>query len=85
MIAIVGGIGVWEALLVLFVILLLFGARRLPELGRAIGASIRAARDAVGSHDAKATEEPGELEPGKPPEDATPPEPERGRTDPRDR
>lgn len=35
------GVGPWEILLILFVVLLLFGARRLPEIGGALGKGIR--------------------------------------------
>jgi len=34
------GIGVWEILLALLVILLLFGAKKLPELSRSLGRSL---------------------------------------------
>jgi sec-independent protein translocase protein TatA len=36
-----GSIGVPEILLVLLVILILFGARRLPEIGKGLGKGIR--------------------------------------------
>ncbi|OQY26938.1 MAG: Sec-independent protein translocase TatA [Candidatus Cloacimonetes bacterium 4572_55] len=36
-----GGIGVQELLVVMLIILLLFGAKRLPEIGRAFGSGIR--------------------------------------------
>ena len=35
------GIGVWELLLILLIVLVIFGARRLPELGAGLGKSIR--------------------------------------------
>lgn len=34
-------LGPWEILLVLFVVLLFFGAKRLPEIGSALGKGIR--------------------------------------------
>jgi sec-independent protein translocase protein TatA len=37
----VGNLGMWEILLILLVVLLLFGARRLPEVGSSIGKGIR--------------------------------------------
>lgn len=38
-------IGPWELLLILFILLLLFGGKRLPELARSIGKGMRAFRD----------------------------------------
>jgi len=40
-------LGPWEILLILIVILILFGARRLPELARGLGQGINEFRDAV--------------------------------------
>ena len=42
-------LGPWEILLVLIVILVLFGAKRLPELARGLGLGINEFRDAVES------------------------------------
>ncbi|HET6616470.1 MAG TPA: twin-arginine translocase TatA/TatE family subunit [Vicinamibacteria bacterium] len=36
-----GQIGMQEIILILFILLLLFGARRLPELGQSLGKGIR--------------------------------------------
>jgi len=36
-----GGFGMWEVILVFLVILLLFGAKRLPEIGSSLGKGIR--------------------------------------------
>lgn len=36
-----GSIGMQEIILVLFILLLLFGAKRLPELGESLGKGIR--------------------------------------------
>ena len=41
--------GPWEILLILIVILILFGAKRLPELARGLGKGINEFRDAVDS------------------------------------
>ena len=40
-------IGWTEILLILFIILILFGAKRLPDIGRSIGHSIREFRKAL--------------------------------------
>ena len=36
-----GTIGMQEVILILFILLLLFGAKRLPELGQSLGTGIR--------------------------------------------
>ncbi len=36
-----GNLGVWEILMILIVVMLLFGAKRLPEMGASIGKGIR--------------------------------------------
>ena len=36
-----GSLGMQEVLLILFLLLLLFGAKRLPELGQSLGKGIR--------------------------------------------
>ena len=43
----VGGIGTSEILLIVFVLLLLFGGKKLPELMRGLGCGIRDFKDAV--------------------------------------
>lgn len=43
----VGGIGTSEFLLIVFVLLLLFGGKKLPELMRGLGRGIRDFKDAV--------------------------------------
>jgi sec-independent protein translocase protein TatA len=36
-----GSVGIWEVVLILAVLLLVFGAKRLPEIGSALGRGIR--------------------------------------------
>ncbi len=43
----IGGIGTSEILLIVFVLLLLFGGKKLPELMRGLGRGIRDFKDAV--------------------------------------
>jgi sec-independent protein translocase protein TatA len=40
--------GPWEVLIIAFLVLLLFGARKLPEIGRSLGTGMREFKDAVG-------------------------------------
>ena len=52
------GIGLPEILIFLVVVLLLFGAKRVPEIGRSMGRGMREFKDAVTGHD---DEEPPRL------------------------
>jgi sec-independent protein translocase protein TatA len=42
-----GNFGVWEILLLLLVVLLVFGPKRLPEMGRSLGRGMREFKDSV--------------------------------------
>lgn len=77
------GIGIWELVILMVVLLLVFGAKRLPEMGRSIGHGMREFKDAVTGNDEP---EKTELTPPPPaPESAAPPpapaEPERVETE----
>lgn len=52
------GIGIWEILILLLVILLVFGPRRLPEMGRSLGRGMREFKDSVTGKD---DNDPAEL------------------------
>ena len=43
----IGGLGMWEILLIFLVVLLLFGAKRLPEIGSSLGRGIREFKGSV--------------------------------------
>lgn len=45
--AFIGGLGGWEVLLILVVILIFFGAKNIPELARGLGKGIREFNDAT--------------------------------------
>jgi sec-independent protein translocase protein TatA len=56
-----GRIGVMEIILIVLAILLLFGARRLPEIGSALGKAIKEFRKAFrGGEDDKPSEKKNE-------------------------
>src|SRR6187402_1190531 len=45
------GIGIWELLIRLLVLLLVFGPKRLPEMGRQLGKGMREFKDSVSGKD----------------------------------
>ena len=53
-----GPLGIWEILAILVVILLIFGARRLPEIGSSMGKGIRTFKSALLGEDDKPSEDP---------------------------
>ena len=60
------GISIWELMILLVVLLLIFGAKRLPEMGRSLGKGMREFKDSVtGVEEAVSTTEPT---PASPPE-----------------
>ncbi len=46
-----GGLGGWEWLIILVIVIILFGGSRLAGVGSALGQSIREFREAVGGKD----------------------------------
>jgi sec-independent protein translocase protein TatA len=68
----------WELVLILLVLLLVFGAKRLPEMGRSLGRGMREFKESVTGMDERPSEPPAELPPATPSEPAhTETEPER--------
>ena len=48
------GLQLWEVFLVLLVVLLVFGPKRLPEMGRSLGRGMREFKDSVTGKDESA-------------------------------
>jgi sec-independent protein translocase protein TatA len=62
-------VGVPELLIVLFIVLLLFGTKRLPGLGRQLGGGLREFKDAIrGKDSGDDDDERADGEPAAPPE-----------------
>jgi sec-independent protein translocase protein TatA len=83
------GLGPWELIIIVVVALLVFGPKRLPQMGRSIGGSIKEFKDSVTGHvdkqDAEAEKEaearqPAQLPPAQPAEP-----PQAPQSDPRER
>jgi sec-independent protein translocase protein TatA len=61
------GIGTTELLIILGIVILLFGARRLPELGSGVGKAIKNFKAGIsGKDEIDVTPEPDEVTEGKP-------------------
>jgi sec-independent protein translocase protein TatA len=61
------GIGIWEILILLLVVLLVFGPKRLPEMGRSLGKGMREFKESISGNDVDDEVRRQEL---PPPEDA---------------
>jgi len=60
-------VGPLELAIVLIIALVVFGPKRLPELGRSLGRGIREFRGSVGGDSHDEPEPPEAIEPPKPP------------------
>jgi sec-independent protein translocase protein TatA len=69
-----GNIGWQGAIIILIVLLVVFGPKRLPEMGRSLGRGMREFKDSVTGKD---DDEPRELPPAADDEPAAPPPRER--------
>ena len=61
----IGNIGWTEGILIAFVILLLFGARRLPEIGQSLGKGIKEFKKSLTTSDDEAKIGPGDQGAGR--------------------
>ena len=59
----IGGIGIWQLLIILVIVLLLFGTKRLRGLGGDLGGAIKGFKKAMG--DDKSAGDPKDGEPEK--------------------
>jgi len=67
-----GNIGWTGALVIVLVLLLVFGPKRLPEMGRSLGRGLREFKDSVSGNDHDDEPEKAQLTPPAPPPAATP-------------
>ena len=58
-----GGISIWQLLIILVIVLLLFGTKRLKSIGSDLGNAVKGFRSAM-SESEKADDEPKKLEEG---------------------
>ena len=57
-----GGISIWQLLIILVIVLLLFGTKRLRNLGGDLGNAVKGFKKAMGDEEKKSDEEPQKLE-----------------------
>ncbi len=62
---ILGMIGPWQIILIIAVVLLLFGGRKIPELMKGLGTGIREFKDSMNAPDKKKEEENKKAESSK--------------------
>lgn len=62
---VLGNIGPLEIVVVLIIALIVFGPKRLPELGRSLGRGIREFRGSLGGDDEDDDSSPREIERGQ--------------------
>ncbi|WP_439133771.1 twin-arginine translocase TatA/TatE family subunit [Pseudomaricurvus sp.] len=53
----IGGISIWQLLIILAIVFMLFGTKRLRNLGGDLGGAIKGFKKAMGDEDKKAEEE----------------------------
>lgn len=70
-----GSVGIWEVILILAVLLLVFGAKRLPEIGAALGKGIREFKGSVREIESELNRPPERRQSELPRQEAPAPEP----------
>jgi sec-independent protein translocase protein TatA len=59
------GLGHWELLIILVLVMIIFGAGKLPEIGAGLGKSIRNFKKGVAEVETEIKEEPEKIEAGQ--------------------
>lgn len=57
-----GGISIWQLLIILAIVLVLFGTKRLKNIGSDLGGAFKGFKKAMGDEDKQAEAEPQKLE-----------------------
>ncbi len=61
-----GGISMWQLLIVLLIVVLIFGTKRLKSIGGDLGGALKSFRKAMDTDDKEAGDEPERIEEGAP-------------------
>jgi sec-independent protein translocase protein TatA len=65
----------WDALIIIFIVLLFFGPKRLPGLGKSLGQGMREFKDSISGKSSESDKEPQQLEAASPRPRAASPRP----------
>jgi sec-independent protein translocase protein TatA len=57
-----GGISIWQLAIVLLIVVLIFGTKRLKSIGSDLGGALKGFKKAVGDDDTQSTEQQRRLE-----------------------
>lgn len=57
-----GGISIWQLLIILVIVLVLFGTKRLKNIGGDLGGAVKGFKKAMSDEENKADEQPQKLE-----------------------
>ena len=66
----VGGIGIWQLLIILLIVVMLFGTKKLRNLGSDLGGALKGFKTAIKDDDAKDDEESDNSETDESDDDA---------------
>ena len=55
------GLGLWEVVIILVIVLVIFGPKRLPDLGRSLGSGMREFKDSITGGSKDDDDEPSTL------------------------
>ena len=61
-----GGISMWQLLIVLLIVVLIFGTKRLKSIGGDLGGALKSFRKAMDTDDKETVDEPERIEEGAP-------------------
>ena len=61
-----GGISMWQLLIVLLIVVMIFGRKRLKSIGGDLGGALKSFRKAMDTEDKKTGDDPERIEEGAP-------------------
>lgn len=67
----ISGISIWQLLIILAIVVMLFGTKRLRSLGTDLGSAIKGFKKSISDEDAEKTDEPKNVEDNSVQEKAT--------------